>query len=168
MNSRASSDVITRVLHGVVEPFVPTVTMMVYYGNHRLINGSELRLSVAEITPRVLIGGEHDELYTLIMIDPDAPNPDEPALREVVTWIVTNIPGGESSTQGNEFMSYDVPNPQVGVHRHIMLLFRQRGPLNGIETLESRVHFRTRDFANTHNLDNPVGVAYFNVRRQAS
>ncbi|GKA70786.1 flowering locus T-like protein, partial [Tanacetum coccineum] len=31
------------------------------------------------------------ELYALILIDPDAPNPNEPFLKEVVSWIVTNI-----------------------------------------------------------------------------
>ncbi|MFS7996690.1 putative PEBP-like superfamily protein [Helianthus anomalus] len=48
-----------------------------------------------------------------------------------------------------------------------MLLYRQRSPLNGIETLQSRACFSTRDFANTHNLESPVGVAYFSVHRKA-
>jgi phosphatidylethanolamine-binding protein (PEBP) family uncharacterized protein len=32
--------------------------------------------------------------YTLLMVDPDAPSPDNPAMREWLHWIVANIPGG--------------------------------------------------------------------------
>jgi hypothetical protein len=38
--------------------------------------------------------------YTLLMVDPDAPSPDNPAMREWLHWIVTNIPGGLHSSAG--------------------------------------------------------------------
>ncbi|KAJ0681539.1 putative phosphatidylethanolamine-binding protein [Helianthus annuus] len=167
MDPRAYFDVINDVVGNFMDPFVPTVTVTAYFGDHRLTNCSELRLTTAQIAPRVVIGGNQDELYTLIMVDPDAPNPNEPSSREVVLWIVTNIPGGTSTAEGREFMAYDVPNPQVGLHRFIMLLYRQASPLNEIEALPSRDCFKSNEFAEKHNLGTPLGIAYFYVRRQA-
>jgi phosphatidylethanolamine-binding protein (PEBP) family uncharacterized protein len=37
--------------------------------------------------------GAAGKRYTLLMVDPDAPSPDNPAMREWLHWIVTNIPG---------------------------------------------------------------------------
>ncbi|XP_024969011.1 protein MOTHER of FT and TFL1 homolog 2-like [Cynara cardunculus var. scolymus] len=165
MSSSAYLDALRDVLGGVVEPFVPMITMTVYYGTNKLTNGRELNVSMVKATPRVLIGGNPDELYTLVMIDPDAPNPNEPELKELVSWIVTNIPGGKSCAEGTEFVSYEGPNPHIGIHRYMLILYKQRASLNDIETLESRVHFRVRAFAREHNLGNPVGIAYYNVRR---
>ncbi|KAK9075137.1 hypothetical protein SSX86_003457 [Deinandra increscens subsp. villosa] len=166
MNPSAYYDVTGVVVGDFMDPFVPTVAMNVYFGNHRLINSSELRLSLAQITPRVVIGGEHDGLYTLVMINPDAPNPNEPSLREFVVWIVTNISSGASSDLGTEFVPYDVPNPEVGVQRYVMLLYKQKSVLNRIEPLQSRACFKSCDFADQHNLGKPVGISYFYVRRQ--
>ncbi|KAF5759901.1 putative phosphatidylethanolamine-binding protein [Helianthus annuus] len=101
MDPRAYFDVINDVVGNFMDPFVPTVTVTAYFGDHRLTNCSELRLATAQIAPRVVIGGNQDELYTLIMVDPDAPNPNEPSSREVVLWIVTNIPGGTSTAEGS-------------------------------------------------------------------
>ncbi|KAL8233213.1 hypothetical protein R6Q57_002991 [Mikania cordata] len=164
---RGHFDVMTSVVGDFMEPFVPTITMTAYYGNRRLINSSELRLPLAQIAPTVCIGGEHNEHYTLVLINPDAPNPSDASLKERVSWIITNVPGGMSSTQGTEVVPYDVPNPEVGVHRYVMLLYKQQSPLNGIEPLLSRVCFKSQDFAEKHNLGKPVGITYFYVRRQA-
>ncbi|XP_021975706.1 protein MOTHER of FT and TFL1 isoform X2 [Helianthus annuus] len=105
MDPRAYFDVINDVVGNFMDPFVPTVTVTAYFGDHRLTNCSELRLATAQIAPRVVIGGNQDELYTLIMVDPDAPNPNEPSSREVVLWIVTNIPGGTSTAEGKHHRS---------------------------------------------------------------
>ncbi|KAJ9546105.1 hypothetical protein OSB04_025812 [Centaurea solstitialis] len=198
MGSSSYLDALRQVLRGILEPFTPTITMTVYYGTNKLVNGRELNASMVKATPRVLIGGEADELYTLVMIDPDAPNPNEPLLKELVSWslslslsnfnvfiqrladtsnpdtIVTltlwsdrdRHPGGKSCAEGTEFISYEGPNPHIGIHRYMLLLYKQRNSLNDVGKLESRVHFRVRAFAREHNLGNPVGIAYYNVRRQ--
>lgn len=68
---------------------------------------------------------------------------------------------------GTEFVEYEKPDPEIGIHRYIMFLYQQKSPLDRIDALESRVCFKSRDFATKHNLGRPVGVTYFNVRRQA-
>lgn len=89
MNANAQFNVIRDVMGDIVDPFVPTVTMKVNYGDHEVTNSSVLKALVTQSTPRVIIGGESNALYTLVMIDPDAPNPNEPTLQEVVAWFIS-------------------------------------------------------------------------------
>ncbi|CAI9302121.1 unnamed protein product [Lactuca saligna] len=161
-------DALRKALKDVMEPFIPTIPMSVYFGADALINSCELKTFVVQNAPRVVIGGQPNELYTLVMIDPDVPNPNAPHLGQLISWIVTNIPGGASCTQGTEIMPYVGPNPQIGVHRYILFLYQQQARLDDIDAIESRFHFNVEDFANRHNMGNPVGLSYFNVRRQAN
>ncbi|CAK9139817.1 unnamed protein product [Ilex paraguariensis] len=92
--------VVGRVIGDVVDMFVPTVTMSVRYGSKHIANGCEIKPSMAAEPPRVTINGHPNELYTLVMTDPDAPSPSEPSMREYVQWIVTDIPGGGTPTHG--------------------------------------------------------------------
>ncbi|KAK3018365.1 hypothetical protein RJ639_005168 [Escallonia herrerae] len=78
--------VVGRVIGDVVDPFVPTATMSVYYGSKHVTNGCDIKPSIA------------------VMTDPDAPSPSEPSLRELVHWVVTDIPGRTTPTQGKELM----------------------------------------------------------------
>ncbi|KAK2994984.1 hypothetical protein RJ640_015414 [Escallonia rubra] len=97
--------VVGRVIGDVVDPFVPTATMSVYYSSKHVTNGCDIKPSVAVSPPRVTIYGDPHQLYTLVMTDPDAPSPSEPSLRELVHWVVTDIPGRTTPTQGKELMN---------------------------------------------------------------
>jgi protein FLOWERING LOCUS T len=44
--------------------------------------------------------GGDAEKYTLVMVDPDAPSPSNPTLRNILHWLVTDIPGSTSPSQG--------------------------------------------------------------------
>ncbi len=88
---------------------------------------------MAKVTgkPQIL-GIPTDGLYTLVMIDPDAP-PKEPG-KAWLHWIVTNIPEGDIS-QGQEYVPYSAPTPPSGMHKYIFLLYKQYGSLtSGIHT----------------------------------
>lgn len=69
---------------------------------------------------------------------------------------------------GTEIVPYVGPNPQIGVHRYILFLYQQQARLDDIDAIESRFHFNVEGFANMHNMGKPVGLSYFNVRRQAN
>ncbi|KAL0415752.1 UNVERIFIED_CONTAM: protein MOTHER of FT and TFL1 [Sesamum latifolium] len=94
--------VVGRVIGDVVDMFVPTVSMSVYYGSKHVNNGCDIKPSMAAAPPRVTITGHANELYTLVMTDPDAPSPSEPSMREWVHWIVTDIPGRSNVTRERE------------------------------------------------------------------
>ncbi|KAL2453687.1 Protein CENTRORADIALIS-like [Abeliophyllum distichum] len=80
--------------------------------------GHELFPSIVTFKPRVEVnGGDMRSFFTLIMTDPDVPGPSDPYLREHVHWIVTDIPGTTDSSFGREVVSYEMPKPNIGIHR---------------------------------------------------
>ncbi|KAH7549388.1 hypothetical protein JRO89_XS13G0023700 [Xanthoceras sorbifolium] len=91
--------VVGRVIGDVVDMFVPSVNMSVYYGSKHVSNGCDIKPSMAANPPKITLTGESDELYTLIMTDPDAPSPSEPSMREWIHWMVVDIPGGTNPTR---------------------------------------------------------------------
>ncbi|KAF7125093.1 hypothetical protein RHSIM_Rhsim12G0139500 [Rhododendron simsii] len=135
--------VVGRVIGDVVDMFVPSVTMNVYFDARH------------------------------VMTDPDAPSPSEPSMREWVHWIVTDIPGGTGPTEGKEVVPYMGPRPPVGIHRYIFVLFQQRAPLGGAgvrmdqqQPVSHRANFNTRAFAHQLDLGFPVSTVYFNAHKE--
>ncbi|XP_044465857.1 protein MOTHER of FT and TFL1 [Mangifera indica] len=158
--------VVGRVIGDVVDMFVPSVNMSVYYGAKHVTNGCDIKPSMAINPPKITITGRSDEPYALVMIDPDAPSPSEPSMREWVHWIVVDIPGGTNPTKGKEILPYVGPRPPVGIHRFIMVLFQQKGPLGVVEKPASRANFNTRLFARHLDLGLPVATIYFNSQKE--
>ncbi|KAA3454932.1 hypothetical protein CXB51_022915 [Gossypium anomalum] len=158
--------VVGRVIGDVVDMFVPTVTMSVYYGSKHVSNGCDIKPSMAINPPKVAIDGLPDQFYTLVMTDPDAPSPSEPTMREWVHWIVSDIPGGTNPTRGKEILAYMGPRPPVGIHRYILVLFQQKGPLGAVQQPATRANFSTRFFADHLNLGLPVATVYFNAQKE--
>ena len=107
--------VVGRVIGDVVDMFVPTINMSVYYGAKHVTNGCDVKPSLTVNPPKVTLSGHPDEFYTLVfslslclvltelilqvdsiiilfkwimqvMTDPDAPSPSEPSMREWVHW----------------------------------------------------------------------------------
>ncbi|OEL25511.1 Protein HEADING DATE 3A [Dichanthelium oligosanthes] len=142
--------VLGRVIGDVVDQFSPTVALQVSYNGRRIMNGADLRPSAVAARPRVEV-----------MVDPDAPNPSNPTLREYLHWLVTDIPGTTDSGYGREVICYESPRPPAGIHRVVFVLFRQmaRGSVDLPPLL--RHNFCTRNFAVDHGLGAPVAAAFF-------
>lgn len=83
--------VVGRVIGDVVDLFVPTVAVSARFGAKDLTNGCEIKPSVAAAAPAVLIAGRANDLFTLVMTDPDAPSPSEPTMRELLHWYGINL-----------------------------------------------------------------------------
>ncbi|XP_073112021.1 protein HEADING DATE 3A isoform X1 [Elaeis guineensis] len=85
--------VLGQIIGDVLDPFVRSASMRVVYNGKELTNGTGLRPSAVEHEPWVEIGGnDQRRLYTLVMVDPDAPSPSNPTYREYLHWLVTDIP----------------------------------------------------------------------------
>ncbi|KAG0484650.1 hypothetical protein HPP92_008729 [Vanilla planifolia] len=148
-------------------PFDHYVNIRVTFNNRVVVNGCDLRPSAISNHPKVEVGGDDLRvLYTLVMVDLDAPSPSNPTLREYLHWLVTDIPSTTNTNFGRELVCYESPRPVAGIHRIVFALFRQmrRGTASGPERREN---FNTRSFAELHNLGLPVGAAYFNCQREA-
>ncbi|XP_074321179.1 protein VERNALIZATION 3-like isoform X2 [Silene latifolia] len=158
--------VLGRVIGDVLDPFDRTVPLRVTYNGRDVNNGCEFRPSQIVTQPRVQVGG--DDLrtcYTLVMVDPDAPSPSDPNLREYLHWLVTNIPGTTGATFGQEVVCYESPRPSAGIHRFIFVLFRQLGRQT-VNAPGLRQNFNTRDFAELYSLGLPVAAVYYNCQRE--
>ncbi|XP_047268822.1 protein FLOWERING LOCUS T-like [Capsicum annuum] len=104
--------------------------------------------------------------FMKIMVDPDAPSPSNSIFREYLHWLVTDIPATTDTSFGNEVVCYEKPTPSMGIHRFVLVLFRQLGR----ETVYApgwRQNFNTRDFAELYNLGLPVASIYFNCHRES-
>ncbi|WCJ34324.1 hypothetical protein M5689_015639 [Euphorbia peplus] len=158
------------VIGDVLESFQTTVKMTVtYISDRHVFNGHELYPSAVVLKPKVdVLGGDLRSFFTLIMTDPDVPGPSDPYLREHLHWIVTDIPGTTNATFGREMISYEIPRPNIGIHRFVFVLFKQkrRGQTSNLPS--SRNHFNTRNFAAENELGLPVAAVYFNAQRETA
>ncbi|XP_022153047.1 CEN-like protein 2 [Momordica charantia] len=160
--------VVGRVIGDVVDAFSPTVKMTVtYHSNKKVCNGHELLPTFVTLKPKVeVLGGDLRSFFTLVMTDPDVPGPSDPYLREHLHWIVTDIPGTTDSSFGKEVVKYEVPSPNIGIHRFVFLLFKQkrRQTVKDLPA-NSRDGFNARKFAQDNDLGLPVAAVYFNAQR---
>nr|AEG19545.1 flowering locus T-like protein [Vitis labrusca x Vitis vinifera] len=158
--------VVGRVVGDVLDPFLRSITLRVTYNNREVANGCEFRPSQLVSQPRVDIGGDDlRTFYTLVMVDPDAPSPSNPNLREYLHWLVTDIPATTGANFGQEIVCYESPRPTAGIHRFVFVLFRQLGRQT-VYAPGWRQNLNTRDFAELYNLGLPVAAVYFNCQRE--
>ncbi|KAJ9690263.1 hypothetical protein PVL29_012757 [Vitis rotundifolia] len=161
--------VVGKVIGDVVNMFTPAAEFTVHYGSRQVANGRMIPPSAAVDKPKVQIHGHSlsSNLYTLVMVDPDAPSPSEPTLREWLHWIVVDIPEGCDATQGREVVPYMGPQPPTGIHRYIFTLFKQKAAaMSGTLPPETRNNFSTRQFAAGNGLGPPVALVYFNSQKE--
>ncbi len=73
-------------------------------GVRELPMGVQMLLVQIQSKPHVELHGNgfggDAEKYTLLLVDPDAPSPSNPTLRNILHWLVTDIPGSTSPSQG--------------------------------------------------------------------
>jgi phosphatidylethanolamine-binding protein (PEBP) family uncharacterized protein len=100
--------------------------------------------------------------YTFMMIDPDAPTPDDPKFGYWRHWVVASIPSPSATTspddittRGTTLTQYLAPGPkdESGPHRYLFLLFEEKAgdslekaDVGGEEFVERR-SFRAEELA---------------------
>lgn len=84
-----------------------------------------------------------DELYTVVLWDPDAPNPS------YLHWLIINIPG-ERVAEGQVLVPYQPPSPPSGIHNYYVGLFVQKERLDFFAP--DRTNFDIDDFVAKYNL----------------
>ncbi|KAG2686587.1 hypothetical protein I3843_09G012700 [Carya illinoinensis] len=160
--------IVGRVIGDVLDSFTRSIKMTVTYNTKQVYNGHEFYPSTVTTKPKVEIqGGDMRSCFTLVMTDPDVPGPSDPYLREHLHWVVTDIPGTTDATFGREVVSYEVPKPNIGIHRFVFVLFKQRRR-QSVTPPSSRDNFNTRSFAAENDLGLPVAAVYFNAQRETA
>ncbi|XP_074597778.1 protein D3-like [Brevipalpus obovatus] len=109
--------------------------------------------------------------YTLCMTDPDPPSRQDPKFREMLHWLVVNIPAGSppDANKGKTLTHYAGSGPPqgTGLHRYVYLVYKQPGLIQPDEKVtsnrsrEGRRNFKIRDFAKKYNLGQPIAGNYY-------
>jgi phosphatidylethanolamine-binding protein (PEBP) family uncharacterized protein len=110
-------------------------------GSGALAGGERLSRVATAAKPEVaLLGADPAAFYTLIMVDPDAPDPATPVRKMSLTdallamqcahtrcalqtfrswlhWLVVDVPGDAAPAAGRTLTQYKGPSPPSGVHR---------------------------------------------------
>ncbi|XP_020553319.1 CEN-like protein 2 [Sesamum indicum] len=73
------------------------------------------------------------------------------------------------TSTGKELASYEIPKPNIGIHRFVFVLFKQTGRQTVKNLPTSRDHcFNTRRFAVENGLGLPVAAVFFNAQRETA
>jgi phosphatidylethanolamine-binding protein (PEBP) family uncharacterized protein len=110
------------------------------YGLHK-VSGKLIPSKFTQTQPKIKFTMKPDTLYTIIMVDPDAPTPD------FLHWLLINI----DATKAETIADYYPPTPPSGIHRYYFYLCAQLGPLK-ISKIQMRSEFNTPKFIKINNL----------------
>jgi len=129
--------------------FTPTLDLNVKFSSSGLSpeNGSLARVSEVKEQPIISVSSSSKSsspattTYTFMMIDPDAPTPDDPKFGYWRHWVVASIPlPSPSSTddiiaKGKTLTPYLAPGPkdESGPHRYLFLLFAEEAGGESVE-----------------------------------
>jgi phosphatidylethanolamine-binding protein (PEBP) family uncharacterized protein len=116
--------------------FTPSVNLSVTFSSISPSDGSLVRVSQVKDTPTISVSSleaaSPPQSFTFMLLDPDAPTPDDPKFAYWRHWVVTNISsdGLDSSdivSAGKTLTNYLAPGPkdESGPHRYLFLLFRE-------------------------------------------
>lgn len=70
----------------IVDAFEARYALHVSWGGERVAEGTKLSPAQCKDIPAVCFEGEPGKLYTIVLSDPDAPNPTEPKFAEWIHW----------------------------------------------------------------------------------
>ncbi len=137
-------------------PPLGTIAMTIEYDNEYTVeDGQKIPASQAEREPAVAFyphpqtfdanGNPECNLYTLLLVDPDAPSRIHHDMREFIYWAVLNINDADVS-KGDLALSYMGPAPAYasGLHRYVFCLYKQKKPFSPAQVKQSADFFSVR------------------------
>jgi len=113
--------------------------MKVIYNNKLIKNNEFIKVSETQIEPQIYFNNNKNNIYTLIMYDPDAINGTH------IHWIVSDIKKNNVKN-GKVLISYKgpAPPPKTGKHRYIFELYLQGNDINVNERSISILSLRNK------------------------
>lgn len=128
------------------------------YEDHRLIYDEIMDPDETQHPPIIQFKGHPERLYSLVLVDLDAPSATDPTAAEWRHWVVINVPGGEyvSADTGDQITPYAGPSPPAksGTHRYIFKLYEQPDFLKPVDIPNPRSNWSSDLFAETLGLKN--------------
>ncbi|KAF2190971.1 PEBP-like protein [Zopfia rhizophila CBS 207.26] len=156
----------------IKEDFIPTVDLSVTFSAKPLKHGNLFRVSEVKSEPTISFAAPVSHTYTLLLVDPDAPTPDDPKFAYWRHWIVSGIktsPSPEDNSNsvdtGTTLTQYLAPGvkDESAPHRYMFLLYQEppnlslsKSDVGGEEFVERR-SFKADEWVRQHGFE-LVGV----------
>ena len=129
----------------------------VQYGDIIITNGQNLTVAQTQVKPLIVFQPTNQKMYTIVMWDPDAPNPS------FVHCILINLKSPHNISQhSNELLEYMGPKPPSGTHRYYFGLFEQSNYINPKKP--ERSQFSIENFIINNNLK-MISTVYMKVSK---
>ncbi|XP_018905949.2 protein D3 isoform X1 [Bemisia tabaci] len=152
-----------------VTQFSPQNPLLEYYFFDKVKFGNQLSPNTVFNIPTLLdwplLAGH---FYTIMMIDPDAPNPKNPIDRNRLHWLVVNIPN-DHYREGETLVEYRgiIRDKEKSPHRYVTLVYHQPCEMKfdfqkiNSRELKSRANFSVEAFAEKYNFTDLIAGNYF-------
>ncbi|KAK7706046.1 hypothetical protein SLS57_009827 [Botryosphaeria dothidea] len=161
------------------------------------VNGGVFARNATQEAPQLFLpanstfssNGTQPPTFIVLMVDPDAPSPQDNSRGEILHWLQPGVrlsrsiepttgPNGTqlamlsaSDTSTEAIVPYNGPQPpSVGPHRYIIMLFRQTvddfelpDAFESYAGGENRTLFNATEFVQAADLDAPIAATYFLV-----
>ncbi|XP_015907778.1 protein D2-like [Parasteatoda tepidariorum] len=145
-------------------PDVPKEQLQVMYGPHNVSCAENIDRIETEYSPGLTYTAKNNLFYTIVMIDPDAPDPYKPVYAQFLHWLVVNIPGNKVE-EGKVLTKYMKPSPPPysDPHRYILIVYQQRSYIfsPSYMDMKKRSRFSVNDFAKSLDLFGPIAGNFF-------
>ncbi|CAN7990579.1 unnamed protein product [Ixodes hexagonus] len=152
-------------------PKIPTQVVTVHYTSSNAVAkmGNTIKKEDAARPPTVQFEQRANNLYTIMMLDPDAPSRKNPKYRSWVHWLVVNAEGPNTGRvdPGNVIQSYKGPGPPSGTgpHRYVFFVFCQGKRRLNAKTIKGwvsdRPGFNLAKFRRRANLHLPFATNFY-------
>ena len=127
--------------------------------DRKKINHEEfIDLSLVQHEPTLKFDKIPGKLYTIIMVDPDAPSNSNPIYRNWLHWMIVNTT--------DTIAPFHPSNPSTGTgkHRYYFYLFEQKYPIKKNLTFSSRQNFDLELFVKNNELK-PISCVMYMTER---
>lgn len=131
----------------------------IFYKFDIIVNGQtlkygdyiELQFVKSTKVPTLKFTMKTNKMYTIMMIDPDAPFPNDPRFRYWLHWLRINI----NSSNEKTILEYYPPNPpkvqdKNGKHRYYICIYEQSNEYD--TNINKRTNFNVREFVKKNQL----------------
>lgn len=128
--------------------------------DNKPINNDVISLEESQIKPIIKFDRYPSDNYAVIMVDPDAPSPNNPIYRYFLHFLLIN--------NNQIMMPYKSPEPpkNSGLHRYIFHLYKQQSaiPVNQIQLSDHRAKFDLDSFVKKYHLTK-IDQIYFKTEK---
>jgi phosphatidylethanolamine-binding protein len=132
--------------------------LKVLFNGHQIKHNEKILLHSVQNQPKIIFNFPAHQLYTIMMIDPDAPSKDKPINKYWLHWLMIN--------NDQTILDFNPPAPPIGSgeHRYYIYVFQQPQQIK-LDIAHQRPKFNFDKFVQTHQLK-PIAVVMFRTERK--